>query len=1273
MNQFKWRIIQAPIPSSINTLFVFLFLVFASFNLHAAAAFPAEPRGGEIVNGTTVTFKIPVENADERYYSFKLMHEGKVITQPIFGYVSTSYAGAQLSLSGMPDNGGAYTWYVGWSSRDLSNGGNPEHTFGGYDFINGPSDSPVKPSLNSAQDSGSNVIFSWSPSQRAAQYRLQVATDGSFTAGNGLVVDQWVGGATAVSVDNFPDNGTTFYWRVAASNAVGYEFSSTSNFVNGPSSVPSTPTGVSATTNTSNGSIVSFQWSPSARATGYRLQVATDSAFSQKVLDESVGNYSGMTVNGFPNNGMVFYYRLAATNSRGSSNYSAVSQFVNTPSSSPSTPSLSSPSSGASLSGDTVSFRWAAASGAYDYTFELASNSNFEDAQVFANVGLGIDLSGMPENDMTLYWRVKANNSRGSSSYASRSFTSVPSAVPNPVSILTPAQGSTNNDSEVLFSWEHSTGATSYIFEVSSYSNMANAQSMTVAGTGVRMNGFPNYGQILYWRVIPQNSLGKNTNASINSFRDGSAPGVPSNLQPSSGIVEAEQLELTWSKPSNALWINYYLELDGQVQEVVENVGGNSTTVPNTPELGSSVVVGMQAANLAGTSGWVEVSFQFGEETAVACEPASRTMSGLLNSFGHVDYCTDDEDSYFKDVARRDTHADLSGHEHDGKMPDSSSIFSGLASSNPIGTIDEGLAKPELVDAHVNAGYVYDYLNSVHGLNSYDNRGASMRSVVDEACGSDNAWWSRNLYRVSYCEEVYLDHPTSVALDVVAHEWAHALTHTYAGDLRYQYDSGALNEAFSDWVGLTVEAYAGNLNFELGEATGRAFRNIQNPKAYNQPEAYGANYQNFFNTETCPVPDQNANDHCGVHTNSGVGNKMFYLLAFGGSHMGVNVTGIGLDNAMKIALAANKLWAYETSYPEARDDMIEVVNDPSLNLDPAFAISVAAAWDAVRVGVNTYTVDLQVNDSSAGAIGYKSLVNGVAANELSNPFSHYDVLEVQATANAGHALLHFIDQDGNIIANEGSAAQGYATLPALTKNLVITAVFTTEAEVILSTSGSGSGNVSGAGTYLVGEWVTLRATPDSGMLFDGWTGLQGVDVDGDASQPSIRVKVPTGGLSVTANFSIELYAINVSVSGDGSVTGGGSYPPNTSVTIEAIANSQSVFSGWSGDTHLGPSFNPLDVIVEYEDWYLVANFTPDVDDNSLPDDWESEHDVSDPNTDEDGDGLSNLEEYNLGLDPNSSDSDNDGINDSREIEKGTDPLVWEFHIEILIPIFSILM
>ena len=67
-----------------------------------------------------------------------------------------------------------------------------------------------------------------------------------------------------------------------------------------------------------------------------------------------------------------------------------------------------------------------------------------------------------------------------------------------------------------------------------------------------------------------------------------------------------------------------------------------------------------------------------------------------------------------------------------------------------------------------------------------------------------------------------------------------------------------------------------------------------------------------------------------------------------------------------------------------------------------------------------------------------------------------------------------------------------------------------------------------------------------------------------------------------------------------------------------------------------------------------------MDADNLPDQWELEHfgHVSHSDSDDpDGDGLSNLQEYQLGTDPADFDSDGDGVSDGNEVSSGRDPLV----------------
>jgi Zn-dependent metalloprotease len=90
------------------------------------------------------------------------------------------------------------------------------------------------------------------------------------------------------------------------------------------------------------------------------------------------------------------------------------------------------------------------------------------------------------------------------------------------------------------------------------------------------------------------------------------------------------------------------------------------------------------------------------------------------------------------------------------------------------------------------------YYHFLHGFgrDSYDAAGAQMRSVNnDPTIACPNANW--NGATTNYCNGVTAD-------DVVAHEWGHAYTQ-FTHDLIYQWQSGALNESYSDIWGETVD------------------------------------------------------------------------------------------------------------------------------------------------------------------------------------------------------------------------------------------------------------------------------------------------------------------------------------------------------------------------------------------------------------------------------------------------------------------------------------
>ena len=101
------------------------------------------------------------------------------------------------------------------------------------------------------------------------------------------------------------------------------------------------------------------------------------------------------------------------------------------------------------------------------------------------------------------------------------------------------------------------------------------------------------------------------------------------------------------------------------------------------------------------------------------------------------------------------------------------------------------------------SGEAYWFFKNVFDRDSYDGNGASMNTVNnDPTIACPNANW--NGTTTNYCNGVTSD-------DVVAHEWGHAYTEFTHG-LIYQYQSGALNESYSDIWGETVDLINGRMD-----------------------------------------------------------------------------------------------------------------------------------------------------------------------------------------------------------------------------------------------------------------------------------------------------------------------------------------------------------------------------------------------------------------------------------------------------------------------------
>jgi len=206
-----------------------------------------------------------------------------------------------------------------------------------------------------------------------------------------------------------------------------------------------------------------------------------------------------------------------------------------------------------------------------------------------------------------------------------------------------------------------------------------------------------------------------------------------------------------------------------------------------------------------------------------------------------------------------------------------------------------GEGEPPSTDVAVNeaydgSGFTYDMYFNVYSRNSIDNNGLPLNSTVHYQKGYDNAFWDGQ--QMVYGDgdedlspEQRLFNRFTISLDIIAHELTHGVTQNEA-NLTYFVQPGALNESMSDVFGSLVKQYqrgqtAAQADWIIGEGlftsnvNGVGIRSMKSPgTAYDDPvigkDPQPAHMSNYVNT---------IEDNGGVHINSGIPNRAFYVTA----------------------------------------------------------------------------------------------------------------------------------------------------------------------------------------------------------------------------------------------------------------------------------------------------------------------------------------------------------------------------------------------------------
>jgi subtilisin family serine protease len=244
-----------------------------------------------------------------------------------------------------------------------------------------------------------------------------------------------VAGVSALYLEAYPGSTTadvsTGLKAVAGVNLVSSVPAGTPNlllytgFASTPPTAPATPTLTSPVNGATQQALTTtLAWSSVTGAANYRVQWSLNSDFSTLLGEQTVTGTSA-TVSGLLN-GTTYYWRVNASNSIGSSSWSAVWSFTTVSAVTLTAPVLVSPSDGATGISTNAKLIWNTVAGASTYQLQMSLVADFSTLAVSRTNLTGTTITITKLRAKTrYYWRMRAVNANGTvtSGWSIRSFT----------------------------------------------------------------------------------------------------------------------------------------------------------------------------------------------------------------------------------------------------------------------------------------------------------------------------------------------------------------------------------------------------------------------------------------------------------------------------------------------------------------------------------------------------------------------------------------------------------------------------------------------------------------------------------------------------------------------------------------------------------------------------------------------------------------------------------------------------------------------------------
>lgn len=410
-----------------------------------------------------------------------------------------------------------------------------------------------------------DITLAWSSVAGAAKYKLQVATNSSFS---NLVVSEYL--TSTSRLVNGLNNNDTYYWRVLSNDGSDdSQWSVTRTF----NTKVASPVLIMPADNASNvARTFTYYWMSVQGASKYQIMVSKDVNFATIIIDEESTTTNYALLNSLEY-GTQYHWRVRAYGNGAYGDWSAVRAF--TVKSRPLPPTLLTPADAATNINPNVTLDWAMLIWASEYELYVEEATT---STVVYHDSLAADEKAFTLDEDTAYeWKVRANDGTDWTEW-SNAFTFATGRFLDAPILQSPADNSTNQQLSLTLTWNSVSGATSYTLQVSTQSNFATtiiSESMATLNKTVMLD----FGTQYYWRVKASAGGHESYWSDVWSLTTKSQLDGPALLAPVDNAIEQDfNITFSWSPVAGATEYQLQVSENSGFTKLFSDISTSSTS-----------------------------------------------------------------------------------------------------------------------------------------------------------------------------------------------------------------------------------------------------------------------------------------------------------------------------------------------------------------------------------------------------------------------------------------------------------------------------------------------------------------------------------------------------------------------------------------------------------------------------------------------------------------------------------------------------------------------